>query len=370
MRGRMLRTAGAATAALVLVGCGADVAPAPTPTVVAEPPASASPSPALPAEPTDVVTGIAAPWSVAVIGDSALVSERDSARILEVVPGDAVREVAVVDGVVADGEGGLLGIATGPDAASLYVYSTAEDGNRVQRYPLEGEPGTRTLGAPETIIDGLPRAGIHNGGRIAFSPDGMLYVTTGDAGEAGAAQNPDSLAGKILRLTPEGGIPDDNPEPGSPVYSLGHRNVQGLDWTDDGRLFATEFGQDAWDELNLIEPGGNYGWPQVEGEGGADAGYIDPVQQWRPDAASPSGMAIIGDTIYIANLRGGVLRTVPVDEPTTAAEHLAGEYGRLRTAVEGPAGALWIVTNNTDGRGEPRPGDDRILAVDPSALTG
>ena len=163
----------------------------------------------------------------------------------------------------------------------------------------------------------LPVAGNHNGGRIAFGPDGMLYAGVGDATQRDRAQDLDDLGGKILRLTPEGGIPDDNPFPDSPVWSYGHRNVQGLAWAADGTMFATEFGQNTWDELNIIEPGGDYGWPIVEGQGGG-ADFIDPVQQWTPDAASPSGMAIIGDTIFIANLRGEVLRAVPTADPVAA----------------------------------------------------
>ena len=180
--------------------------------------------------------------------------------------------------------------------ARLYVYFSTPTDNRIERYDLEGSPGSFALGDHEVILDGLPVAGNHNGGRIAFGPDGMLYVGVGDAAQGDRAQDLDDLGGKILRLTPEGGIPDDNPFRGSPVFSSGHRNVQGLAWAADGTMFATEFGQNTWDELNIIEPGGNYGWPIVEGQGGG-ADFIDPVQQWTPDAASPSGMAIVGGTI-------------------------------------------------------------------------
>lgn len=347
-----------------LAGCvGAPVGPS-TPSVAGTPSATASE----PAGPRDVVTGLAAPWSVVRIGDSALVSERDSARVLEFAPEGDIREVATIAGVVTGGEGGLLGLAIAPDEGALYAYSTAENGNRVQKFALQGEPGALSLGPPEVVIDGLPKAGVHNGGRIAFGPDGALYVTTGDAGVPGSAQDPDSLAGKILRLDPDGGIPADNPFAGSPVHSLGHRNVQGLGWADDGRMFASEFGQDAVDELNLIEPGANYGWPEVEGAGGADQGFVDPVQEWPTDAASPSGLAVIDDTIYVANLRGRSLRVVPLDDLSASTVHLAGTYGRLRSVLEGPDGDLWIVTNNTDGRGDPTEGDDRIVAFDPATV--
>lgn len=365
MRGWVIRAAAMLTAAgVALAGCAAGPVAPSTPSVAAPPPAVSD----APAGPRDVVTGLAAPWSIVRVGVSALVSERDATRILEFTPGGDIREVAVVEGVVTGGEGGLLGLAVSPDESALYAYSTAVDGNRVERYALEGGSGALRLGAPETIIDGLPRAGIHNGGRIAFGPDGALYIATGDAGVPGSAQDPDSLAGKILRLAADGAIPADNPVAGSPVYSLGHRNVQGIGWSDDGRMFASEFGQDAVDELNVIEPGANYGWPEVEGSGGADRGFVDPVQEWPTDAASPSGLAVIGDTIYIANLRGRVLRAVPVDDPSTATEYLNGEFGRLRAVVEGPDGEVWVLTNNTDGRGDPAPGDDRVIAIDPATI--
>ena len=317
-----------------------------------------------------IAEGLEAPWSIAFRGETALVSERDSGRILELVPGaeDApheTREVGTVPGVAAGGEGGLLGILVHDD--HLYAYSTAEDGNRIQRFPLTGEPGELALGEADTLLDGIPAAGNHNGGRIAIGPDGMLYATTGDAGDAADAQDRDSLAGKILRLDPTGGIPDDNPFPGSPVWSLGHRNPQGIAWAEDGRMLASEFGQNTWDELNIIEPGENYGWPEVEGIAG-DPRYLDPVQQWEPGAASPSGIAVLGETVYLANLRGSLLREVPLGALDRAEERFAGELGRLRDAVAAPDGSLWILTNNTDGRGTPGPADDRVLRLAPDAL--
>jgi glucose/arabinose dehydrogenase len=311
-------------------------------------------------EPSDVVTGLTAPWSVAFLGDTPLISQRDDGIVLEVT-GDTTRAIGTVDDVVHDGESGLLGLAV-DDRDRLYAYSTGPDGNRIQRFPVAGEPGSLELGEPETIIDGIPSASYHDGGRIAFGPDGLLYATVGDAGQGDSAQDVDSLGGKILRMTPDGGVPDDNPFPDSLVYSYGHRNPQGLAWADDGTLFAAEFGQDTWDELNIITPGGNYGWPDVEGTAGREE-YIDPVQQWSPDQASPSGIAITGGTIFIANLRGAVLRAVPVADPATSTDYYAGEYGRIRAVTPSPDGDLWFLTNNTDGRGTPADGDDRLLSV-------
>ena len=307
-----------------------------------------------------ISTGLAAPWSIAFLDDIPLVSERDSGRVLELDGEGNGREIATIAGVVARGEGGLLGIAV--HDGYLYAYFTASGENRVERFELIGEPGSLSLGEAETILDGLPAAGVHNGGRIAFGPDGMLYVTAGDANDRASAQSLDALSGKILRLTPSGDVPDDNPFAGSPVYSYGHRNPQGIAWDAEGTLYASEFGQNTWDELNIIEPGGNYGWPQVEGIAGQE-GFVDPVQQWRPSDASPSGIAIAADTLYIANLRGQRLRAVPLADPGTATELLVGEYGRLRDAVAAPDGSIWILTNNTDGRGRPAADDDRILRL-------
>jgi len=267
----------------------------------------------------------------------------------------------VVEGVRSRGEGGLLGLAVDADDR-VYVYSTAAEGNRIQRYDLTGAPGSFGLGAPVTLLTGLPSAGNHNGGRLAFGPDGMLYASVGDAGQPANAQNPASLGGKILRMTADGGIPLGNPDSESLVYSSGHRNVQGMSWTQDGTMFASEFGQDTWDELNIIVAGGNYGWPDAEGIAGVE-GFIDPVQQWHPDAASPSGLVVIGGTVFVANLRGEVLRGISVTDPTTSIDYFAGQFGRIRDVISAPDGALWFVTNNTDGRGDPRDGDDRVVSV-------
>lgn len=366
-----------AVAALVLTSCAASdpaaepsasVSPStsPTPTATPTPTPTSTPTPdPLPTEPETVADGLDAPWSIAWTDDGdALVSERDSGRIVELTGDGDVREVGVVEDVLHGGEGGLLGLAVHDDA--LFVYFTASDGNRVVRYDLTGSSGSWSLGDRETLLEELPFGRTHNAGRIAFGPDGMLYVPVGDAGNPDAAQDPSVRRGKILRVEPDGSVPADNPTAGSPVYSMGHRNVQGLAWDADGRLFASEFGQNTWDELNIIEPGGNYGWPRVEGFGGEDRGFIDPIARWGTDEASPSGIAIAGDTVLIANLRGEVLRAVSTDDPDDQAEHL--DLGRLRDIAIGPDGAAWILTNNTDGRGSPRDGDDRIVRIDPAAI--
>jgi glucose/arabinose dehydrogenase len=200
-------------------------------------------------------------------------------------------------------------------------------------------------------------------GRIAFGPDKMLYAGTGETNQRGLAQDKSSLAGKILRMTPDGQAPQDNPTPGSLDYSDGHRNVQGLAWDAKGRLWASEFGQNTWDELNLIEPGKNYGWPVVEGVAHR-AGYVDPVAQWHTDEASPSGIAYAGGCIWMAALHGARLWRIPLDGTRTAAapqSFFAGTYGRLRTVVAADDGSLFLTTSNTDGRGTPAKADDRLL---------
>ncbi|MFB9405864.1 PQQ-dependent sugar dehydrogenase [Pseudarthrobacter polychromogenes] len=312
--------------------------------------------------PQAVATGLEAPWSVVFRNGTPLVSERDSGRILELSPDGTTRAIGDIPGVAAVGEGGLLGLAV-DSQGRLYVYSTGTDGNRLQRFDVTGEPGSLALGQAEMLLDGIGSASYHDGGRIAFGPDGMLYVAIGDAGRRDSSQDLESLNGKILRMTPDGGVPADNPFPDSLVYSYGHRNPQGLAWAEDGTMFATEFGQNTWDELNIITAGANYGWPTVEGIA-TTGDFTDPVQQWEPTEASPSGMTHIDGTLFIANLRGQVLRAVPVADPSTSTTYYDGEFGRIRDVTEAPDGKLWLVTNNTDGRGRPGPGDDRILSVE------
>ncbi|MDR5698439.1 PQQ-dependent sugar dehydrogenase [Agromyces aerolatus] len=380
---RIAHVASAAALSLALAACTAGPAPTPSATPTPEPsagttaPASPAPEPTpppaavLPDGPvTTIAGGLDAPWSVLRLPDGGvLVSERDTANIVEVGADGSVRTVTHLTEVVPAGEGGLLGLAfregdgaAGPD--QVYAMFTAASDNRIVRMPLTGAPGSLTLGAPEPVFAGIPKAANHNGGRIAFGPDGMLYVTTGDAGQRDAAQDPASLAGKILRLTPDGGVAPGNPF-GTAAWSIGHRNPQGIAWDADGGLWAAEFGQNTWDELNRIERGANFGWPVVEGQAG-DARFSDPVAQWPTSEASPSGLAIVGDTLVLAALRGERVWTVypaaaeggPIVQPW-----FAGEFGRIRDVVPGPDGELWFVTNNTDGRGSPADGDDRLLRV-------
>ncbi len=319
-----------------------------------------------------VATGLKSPWGLAPLpGGDLLVASRDDATITR-IDDKTGKETGLgeVSGVSASGEGGLLGIALSPDYASdhmIYAYFTSASDNRIVRVLYDEEkPSGEQLGAPDTVFRGIPKGVIHNGGRIAFGPDRILYAGTGESGDTGLAQDKESLGGKILRMTPDGDPAPGNPFPDSVVYSYGHRNVQGLAWDGEQRLFASEFGQDTWDELNAIQPGGNYGWPEAEGKGGG-SGFQDPLAQWKTDRASPSGIAYAEGSVWMAGLRGERLWRIPLKGTEAAAEpqaFLDGEYGRLRTVAPAGGDKLWLVTSNTDGRGEPKGGDDRILELE------
>ncbi|MGA5139081.1 PQQ-dependent sugar dehydrogenase [Streptomyces azureus] len=318
-----------------------------------------------------VAEGLDSPWGLAPLpGGGLLVSSRDDGTIVRVDEKTGKKtELGEVPGVSAAGEGGLLGIALSPDYASdhmVYAYFTSASDNRIVRMLYdEKKPSGEQLGAPDTVFRGIPKGFVHNGGRIEFGPDKMLYVGTGESGDTGLSQNRDSVGGKILRLTPEGEPAPGNPFPDSPVYSFGHRNVQGLAWDGKQRLFASEFGQDTWDELNAIKPGDNYGWPEAEGRSD-DSGFHNPIDQWTTAEASPSGIAYAEGSIWMAGLRGKRLWRIPLNGTEASAEpqaFLEGEYGRLRTVVPAGGDRLWLVTSNTDGRGNPEDGDDRILEL-------
>lgn len=324
-----------------------------------------------PIETTDIATDLEVPWGIDFLpnGD-ALVTERDSGRLLRIDGSGEPTEVQSIE-IDPSGEGGLLGLAVSPDYSDdglIYAYYSREGQNRIARFQLGAEP--------ETIVDGIEASSIHNGGRLSFGPDGMLFASTGDAGDGELAQNPDSLNGKILRMSPEGDAPPDNPTAGSLVYSLGHRNVEGLAFDADGQLFASEFGENDFDEVNRIEAGANYGWPEVEGEGGAPE-LTEPIQTWRPSEASPAGAAIpskgfagpdrLAGRMLVATLAGERLYSLGLGDDggvSDERELLGGELGRLRTVVQTPEGELWLATSNQDGRGSPSDGDDRIVRLE------
>ena len=345
MQGRLRAGALAAFVAVVVVGVSSE-APA-------EPERAGPEGAAL----KPLATGLNIPWGLDFLpSGNALVTERSSGDIFRIrKDGGPPKRVMTVPGVDPNaGEGGLLGLALSPDYKQdklVYAYLTTNSDNRIVRFRLGEEL--------QPILTGIDRATTHNGGRIEFGPDGMLYAGVGDAQNLGDPQDKDALNGKILRIRPNGSVPKDNPFRGSPVWSLGHRNVQGLAWDRDGRLWATEFGQNNFDEVNLIKPGRNYGWPKVEGRGGTRNGkFNNPKVIWRPEESSPSGAAIRGRKLYVAALRGERLWEIPLrgNEAKKPKPTLVGRYGRLRTVEVAPNDSLWIATSNGGG-------SDRIIKL-------
>ncbi|MGX6449041.1 PQQ-dependent sugar dehydrogenase, partial [Patulibacter sp. S7RM1-6] len=312
-----------------------------------------------------VATGLDVPWSIAFLPDGdALVSER-AGRIRRIAAGDRrVTTAATVPGVVQQGEGGLLGLAVSPTYAQdrwVYAYLTTARDNRIVRLRL----GERRL---HVVVKGLRKGVIHNGGRIAFGPDGKLYAGVGDTGDTALAQDRRTQNGKILRMNPDGSVPPGNPFRRSRVWSLGHRNVQGLAWDRAGRLWASEFGQDRRDEINLVRKGRNYGWPVVEGVGSTRGGrFTNPLVTWSTAEASPSGVAVANGRLYVAALRGERLWRIPLRGARTGTPKalLRGRLGRLRAVTTAPDGSVWASTSNRDGRGQIRDGDDRIVRFRP-----
>lgn len=326
-----------------------------------------------------VVEGLEIPWSITFLNrGEALITERPGrVKLLDVDAGRA--ELLGTVGVAHVGEGGLLGCDVLPRGERLLVYRTSYAGQRLTNSVLLYDD--LSLRDHVVLVSGIEGASVHNGGRVKVGPDGNVYATTGDAARPELSQRPESLAGKVLRFRPDGSPPPDNPSPGSIVYSMGHRNPQGIAWSPRrGRLFATEhgptgeFGMFAHDEINLIVPGGNYGWPQVIGSG-RDPRFIDPVMESGSTTWAPSGCAFytgselgrFRGSLLFAALRGEALHRIELDaEERSVVDHevlLQGALGRLRDVVQGPDGTLYVLTSNRDGRGRPRPGDDRVVAI-------
>jgi glucose/arabinose dehydrogenase len=321
---------------------------------------------AAPAVGATLAKGLVVPWGLAFLpnGD-ALVTERTSGRVQRVSKAGGRRQVGVVPGVRADGEGGLLGVAVSPGFRRnrhVFFYLTTSSDNRVIRmtYRTDG-----TLGDRRTILSGIPANSNHDGGQLLFGASGRLFVSTGDAGDRTAAQDRSTYHGKILRIEADGSVPAGNPF-GNRVWTLGHRNVQGLALDPRGGLWATEFGENERDELNRISVGDNYGWPVVEGGDGAGGRFHDPYVMWSPtDTCSPSGLAIARGSAWVGALHGACLWRVDVNGAGARRKtrYFHDRLGRIRAVAAAPDGSLWVTTSNRDGRGNPRTGDDKVVRI-------
>lgn len=330
---------------------------------------------AAPAIGRTLATGLVVPWGLAFLpsGD-ALVTTRESGDVVRVRRTGGrvdVGRIAAARGSER-GEGGLLGVAVSPRFAQnrwVYFYLTTATDNRVIRMRY----AAGQLGDKQVVLSGIPRGSTHNGGRIKFGPDGKLYVGTGDVRadqpgqqQGSVSQDPGSLAGKILRVNRDGTVPAGNPfGAGNPVWTKGHRNVQGLAWDGQGRMWATEFGELDRDELNQVVAGEDYGWPAVEG-GDGPGPFADPFVVWDPtETCSPSGLTVRGNRAWVAALRGRSLYSVVLSGPNArrVTRYFNGELGRIRTVELAPDGSLWLMTSNRDGRGTPGPGDDKVVRV-------
>ncbi|TDQ36763.1 PQQ-dependent sugar dehydrogenase [Aureibacillus halotolerans] len=303
------------------------------------------------------------PWTIARAQNGFYITQRNGELLFVQENGEKTPQtVNLATPVTQQSESGLLGFVLDPDFESnrlAYLYHT---------YEVDGELRNRLISVTENegaweetavLLDNIPASPIHNGGRLAFGPHGLLYVTTGDAGNEELPQDKESLAGKILRLHKDGTVPEDNPFPDSYVYSYGHRNPQGITWLEDGTMYATEHGSSAQDEINEIEPGGNYGWPTIRGDESAE-GMRQPIIHSGETTWAPSGLDSIDGTLYFAGLRGeGVFAYTPGKNEVTP---IVSNQGRIRDVyIEDRI--LYFVTNNRDGRGTPSSSDDRLLSV-------
>ncbi len=324
---------------------------------------------------SNVVTNLEIPWALAFLPDgSILFTERvGRVRLIDKDGQLASQPIATIN-IKQIGEGGLLGIVLHPNFSSnhyIYLYYTySGSGNNTLNKVIRMKFIDKKLTDEKIILDNIPGSSNHNGGRIKFGPDNLLYIGTGDAENPSQAQNTDILGGKILRVTDEGKIPPEN-KFGNPVYSYGHRNVQGLAWNSQGVLFATEHGRSGafsgLDEINIIESGKNYGWPIIQGDE-KRAGMETPVKNSGPTVTwAPSGAAFLGNSLFFAGLRGQTLYEAVTtnNQVTELKEHFKGQLGRIREVIIGPDKMIYISTSNRDGRGTPAADDDKIIKINP-----
>ena len=313
------------------------------------------------------------PWALDFAPDGRLYFTERPGRIKVLERGGSKPILRGTLSVAHEGEGGLLGLALDANFSQngvLFVYYTYRDGNGLWNRVVRLTEKEGRIVSEKTLLDRIPGASIHDGGRIKIGPDGRLYITTGDAANRPLAQDLQSLAGKVLRINPDGSIPQDNPFPGSPIYSYGHRNPQGIAWHPVTKaLFITEHGPSGRDEVNLVHPGKNYGWPSIAGWGGSST-FVDPILESEGGTWAPSGAAFYRGDLFFATLRGAHLHRVALASPNhtrvQSEEHLfEGIYGRLRDVIQGPDGFLYVATNNRDGRGSATADDDRILRLVP-----
>lgn len=320
------------------------------------------------------------PWEMDIAPDGRIFFTERSGLLRVIEDGQLNPEpVITLDSpFISDGEGGLLGLALDPDFSAnhyLYLYHTYEEDDEVKNRVLRLIESSNKAQVDKVLIDDLPGSSNHNGGRIKVGPDGYLYITSGDRYEPTLAQDLGSTGGKILRISLDGTIPSDNPFPNSPVYSWGHRNPQGLAWHPaTGELYSTEHGQSAHDEINLIKPGGNYGWPLIEGDESVedkDTPLLAPLLHSGSNTWAPSGITFVTDgpwegDLLVAALRGQQLIHVSLEDTASSVQSVFyEEFGRLRNIYNGADGTLYLMTNNRDGRGSPSQEDDRIIRLTP-----
>ncbi|MEE9202513.1 MAG: PQQ-dependent sugar dehydrogenase [Dehalococcoidia bacterium] len=365
---------------LAVLACrGPAALPPPTPPPPPATPASAV-APALTPRVEVMATGLEVPWALAFSPDGRIFITERPGRLRVISDGVLLPQPVAVLPVATVRESGLLGLALDPEFEKnhfLYVYYTYREGRELRNRVVRLTEAGGRAGEPVVLLEGIPGATIHDGGRLGFGPDGRLYITAGDSARELLAPELTSLAGKVLRLNPDGSIPQDNPFPGSPVFTYGHRNPQGLAWQPaTGQLYATEHGPRGHDEVNIIRAGANYGWPAAKGRQGMEWGFSLPVAESGSGTWAPSGATFYTGPefpqwrghLFFAGLRSTALWHVDptAPEPLEPRTLLEGRYGRLRDVVQGPDGSLYLLTSNRDGRGDPAPEDDRLLRLAPA----